>query len=181
MRFTLLGIDMQPHKNFASIRPMEPVKRVMRLTMNGDNWIVLTQLTHWGNNDDAFPGTHKELRDLVSGYRHVHFVDKSCSSAALHTKNSRNAEIENSTCFVLVGCNTDGCVLATAVGLTTPDGTKSAYGLIDLFPGAQIIVIKEGCDTISDAADPFEGFAKYPQIRLLETVDELESMIAAAN
>jgi nicotinamidase-related amidase len=178
MRYTLLVIDMQPHACFASTRNLEAMKRAIRLAMRDGNPIVFTELTHWG--DTAYPSTHSVLREMVKGYPRVIFVDKSTSSAALHVKNFCEPKIETEK-FVMGGCNTDGCILSTALGSKTPDGTTSAYGLVDLYPQAEIIVLKDCCDTISrEKNDPFAGFAGHQAIRLVQTVEDFERDLSVA-
>jgi nicotinamidase-related amidase len=177
MRYTLLVIDMQPHACFASTRNLEAMKRAIRLAMRDGNPIVFTTLTHWG--DTTYPSTHLVLRQMVKGYPRAIFVDKSTASAALHVKNFCEPKIQTAK-FVFGGCNTDSCIQSTIIGSKTPDGTTSAYGLVDFYPQAEIVLLKDCCDTISQKGDPFAGFAGHQTIRLVETVEDFERELPAA-
>jgi len=157
MKYTLVVVDMQPHAWFASVRNLAAVKREILRAMDNDCPIVFTQSLYWDSDDPPLPDVHKELREMVKGYKYfVDTVGKNCSDASLHIKNFCEPKIVTAA-FVLVGCNSDACVMDTAVGLRR------------FYPESGITVVKDACDTISKDVDPWACYADHPTIRLQET------------
>jgi nicotinamidase-related amidase len=170
MRYTLVVNDVQKAPEFIpAVTPalLEGVAAVITHALAQDNPIVFTEIPYWSIFEDAYPPTEECLTALVKGYERTMKVPKMVSDGSKNIQIFFGELLEPS-CFVLVGINTDVCVLETAIGLH------------QRYPNATIIVVYDACNSVNTALaikDAWAPFAEHPYIRVVQTAADIDSVL----
>lgn len=174
MKYSLIVNDVQKAPEFTpAVTPalVRGIARVIEHALAHQNPIVFTEIPYWKITEPAYPPTETELTDLVQNYPQHMVIPKMVSDGSRNIQNFCDAMIDKS-CFVLVGINTDVCVIETAIGL---------HGR---YPSARIIVVRDACNSVTTVTTDKDAWAQYPQhpfIEIVESVQELTALGGAAD
>lgn len=157
MTQTLLVVDMQ--KNFGcslDATTVQAVSREILRARDAGEPIVFFELPYFSIQEPPYDPTHPELKALVEGYEKAVL----CPKAPFFNNGARNLRRFHSGVidprkFVMTGVLIELCVLDIAMELPNE------------FPGCEVEVIQDACNTSTDVAAAWAKFAQDAPFAIL--------------